>query len=392
MTRIDLTHVPLADNHCHGIYHTQRPMDISSWRQHFTEARDPAMRSTHVATTLFYRRLLQAMAEFFGCEANEDAILAARQKHDDRSLIRHYLQASNFEVLCLDKGYPSPDSVLSDAEHAELADCRVAPMLRVELLMQDLIASYDTLSDVIEALKAALYDVRSQGYVALKSIAAYRTGLDIRTWNNDESEAAFVEARHEVQIRGGVRLAQKPLLDTLLHVTFAEAAKQELPIQFHTGYGDTDADMLLANPLHLRAMLEQKEYRSMPVVLLHASYPYTRQGAYLAAVYEHVYLDLSYGIPFLGYNEMLQFTRAAFDVAPCSKLLYSSDGVGVPEIHWLSARDGRNILGEVLGERVANRELDSAQAEAVGMAVLRDNALRLYGFSDSANATKLSYQ
>jgi len=101
MTRIDLTHVPLADNHCHGIYHTQGPMDISSWRQHFTEARDPAMRSTHVATTLFYRRLLQAMAEFFGCEANEDAILTARQKHDDRSLIRHYLQASNFEVLCL---------------------------------------------------------------------------------------------------------------------------------------------------------------------------------------------------------------------------------------------------------------------------------------------------
>jgi hypothetical protein len=337
------------------------------------------MRITHVATTLFYRRLLHAMAEFFGCEANEDAILAARQKHDDRSLIRQYLQAANLTVLLLDKGYPSPTAVLSDAEHAELAGCRVAPMLRVELLMQDLIASYDTLPDIIEALKAALYDARNQGYVALKSIAAYRTGLDIRTWNNDDVEAALVEAHHEVQIHGSVRLMQKPLLDTLLHVTFTEAAKQELPIQFHTGYGDTDADMLLANPLHLRAMLEHKEYRSMPVVLLHASYPYTRQGAYLATVYEHVYLDLSYGIPFLGYDEMLQFTRAAFDVAPSSKLLYSSDGVGVPEIHWLSSRNGRSILGEVLGERVANRELDIAEAEAAGMAVLRDNALQLYG-------------
>jgi len=62
-------------------------------------------------------------------------------------------------------------------------------------------------------------------------------------------------ARWEVQEKGSVRLAQKPLLDTLLHVTFEEAARQELPIQFHTGYGDTDADMLLANPLHLRAVL-----------------------------------------------------------------------------------------------------------------------------------------
>ncbi len=382
MTHIDLTHVPLADNHCHGIYHAQGPIDIASWRQHFTESRDPAMRSTHVATTLFYRRLLRAMAEFFGCKANEDAVLAARQKQDDRSLIRNYLQAANFEVLFLDKGYPSPDSVLSDAEHALLAGCRVVPMLRVELLMQDLIARYDTLSDVVEALKVALYDVRGQGYVALKSVVAYRTGLDIRIWNNDEIDAAFVEARRLVQIHGAVRLVQKPLLDTLLHVTFAEATKQELPIQFHTGYGDTDADMLLANPLHLRAVLERKEYRAMPIVLLHASYPYTRQGAYLATVYEHVYLDLSYGIPFLGYNEMLRFTRAALDVAPYSKLLYSSDGVGVPEIHWLSARNGRSILGEVLGERVTNRELEMAEAETVGMAVLRGNALRLYGISE----------
>ena len=91
--------------------------------------------------------------------------------------------------------------------------------------------------------------------------------------------------------------------------------------------------------------------------------------------------DISHGIPFLGYNEMLNFTRAAFDVAPSSKLLYSSDGVGMPEIHWLSARDGRSILGEVLGERVASRELDTAEAETIGMAVLRDNALRVYGIA-----------
>jgi predicted TIM-barrel fold metal-dependent hydrolase len=116
----------------------------------------------------------------------------------------------------------------------------------------------------------------------------------------------------------------------------------------------------------------------MPVVVLHESYPYTRQGAYLAAVYEHVYFDLSYGIPFLGYNEMIEFTRAAFDVAPFSKLLYSSDGVGIPEIHWMSALNGRKILGQVLGERVANGELSSSEAEVAGTAVLHDNALRLY--------------
>ncbi|HXX77201.1 MAG TPA: amidohydrolase family protein, partial [Ktedonobacteraceae bacterium] len=315
---------------------------------------------------------------FFDCEPTEQAILTARQQLGEIDLIRNFLRAANFDILFIDKGYPPQDLLLSDATVSDLAKCRVAPILRVELLMQRLITENTNLSAVVEALRAVLNEVRGQGYVALKSIVAYRTGLDIRSWTINQVEESFALARREVQEKGSIRLAQKPLLDTLLHVTFEEAARQELPIQFHTGYGDTDADMLLANPLNLRAVLEHREYRAMPVVLLHESYPYTQQGAYLATVYENVFFDLSYGIPFLGYHEMLQFSRAAFSVAPYSKLLYSSDAVGVPEIHWVSALFGRRILGQVLGECVANGELSPTEAEQAGAAVLHDNAIQLY--------------
>jgi predicted TIM-barrel fold metal-dependent hydrolase len=318
------------------------------------------------------------MADFFSCAPTEEAVLVARNQQDGRTLVQNYWRAANIDVLCLDKGHPPLDEVFSEADHAALGACRVAPMLRVELIMQALIAAQSTLAAVVEGLRAALEDIRGQGYVSLKSIVAYRTGLDIATWSLNEAQMAFMEARNEVSATGAVRLGYKPLLDTLLHVVFEEAARQEMPIQFHTGYGDDDADMLLANPLHLRAVLREKKYQSMPIVLLHESYPYTRQGAYLAAVYDNVYLDLSYGIPFLGYNEMLEFTRAAFDVAPSSKLLYSSDGIGVPELHWISARDGRRIIGQVLSERVASGELSQYAAEEVGVAVLQQNALRLY--------------
>jgi uncharacterized protein len=378
MAPIDLSNIPLADNHCHGIYQTQAQADLTAWRRLFTESSDPGMQSTHVATTLFYRRLIREMAAFFQCEPTEETVLAARQQHDDQSLVSKFLQAANFDILFVDKGYPPPELLLSDTMVSDLANCRVAPILRVELLMQRLIAENGTLSAVVEALRAALNDVRGRGYVALKSIVAYRTGLDIRAWDIDDIEEAFAVARREVQAQGSVRLAHKPLLDTLLHVAFAEAARQQLPVQFHTGYGDTDADMLLANPLNLRAVLERHEYREMPVVLLHESYPYTKQGAYLATVYENVYFDLSYGIPYLGYHEMVDFTRAAFSVAPFTKLLYSSDAVGVPELHWVSALDGRRILGQVLGECVANGDLSSTEAEEAGVAVLHANAVQLY--------------
>jgi len=378
MEALDLTDIPVIDEHCHGFYRTQQVGDVMAWRRHFTESADESMREEHVPSTLFYHRLIRELAEFFGCEATESAVLDARNRYQSDDLIRLLLQAGSIEALLIDRGYPAAELLLSDADIAAQAGCRVGAFLRLENLMQELIAEHDTLDDVIEALRAALADVRAQGYVGLKSIVAYRTGLDVRWWDRSETQASFTEARREAVAQGHLRLQHKPLLDTLLHVAFAEAAKQELPVQFHTGYGDTDADMLLANPLHLRAVLEHRPYRGMRVVLLHECYPYTRQGGYLAAVYEHVYLDLSYGIPFLSYGEMLAFSRAALGVAPTSKLLYSSDAVGIPDLHWISAGEGRRILGQALGESVAYGELTLTEAEAAARAVLHDNAVRLY--------------
>lgn len=385
MPAIDLSAVPLVDNHCHGFFRDQEVGDLADWRGHFTESREAATRTEHVATTLYYRRLVRELAGFLGCGPDEEAVLAARRAHGGRAMIAALIRAANIETLLIDRGYPPPALVLDDTETKEATGCRVAPMLRLEVLMQDLIAAHATLEAVEAALRVALADIRAAGYVALKSIAAYRGGLAIHRWEPEAVRAAFAGARAEALAAGSVRLGHKPLLDTLLHVAFAAAARQEVPVQFHTGYGDTDADLLLANPLHLRPVLEDPAYRGMPVVALHEAYPYTREGAYLAAVYDRVYLDLSYGIPFLGSGDMLAFTRAAVGVAPWSKLLYSSDGVGLPEIHWASALHGRRVLGAALGELVADGELSAGEAEAVGVAILRENAIRLYGLAGKSS-------
>jgi len=50
----------------------------------------------------------------------------------------------------------------------------------------------------------------------------------------------------------------------------------------------------------------------------------------------------------------------------------------VPELHWISAIDGRRVLGEALAELVAEGELDLLEAEAAGEDILRGNATRLY--------------
>ena len=377
MEAVDLTHIPVVDNHCHGVTTDQAFGDVEAWRQAFTESTDPGMRREHVATTAFYRRLIRALATFLGCEPTEDAVFAARTAREGKGLTAELLRAANIDSLLLDTGFPSPEEVFPVPEFGELGGCQAEPILRLEVLMESLLIGHDTLAATEEALAAALEDVRAGGHVALKSIAAYRTGLDIREWSREEAEASFREYRRSA-LKGSTRLLHKPLLDTLLHVAFALSADQQVPVQFHVGYGDADTDLLLGNPLHLRAVLKAPEYRGMPVVLLHECYPYTRQGGYLAAVYEHVYLDLSYGIPLLGHGEMLAFTRQALGVAPISKLVYSSDGIVVPELHWMSAIDGRRVIGEALGELVAYGEAILTEAEAAGESVLRGNAIRLY--------------
>jgi uncharacterized protein len=377
MHTVDLTQIPVVDNHCHGISRDQTFEDLVSWRRAFTESTDPGMPRDHVASTALYRRLIRTLAGFLGCEPEEEAVFAARTGRDGQELTGALLRAANVDTLLLDTGFPPPEEVFPVPEFGELGGCRAEPMLRLEILMENLLAEHGSLADVEEAFASALDDVRDQGYVALKSIAAYRTGLDIREWPREEAEESFQEYRRATEA-GHARLVHKPLLDTLLHVAFTEAASQEIPVQFHVGYGDADTDLLLGNPLYLRPVLQRPDYNGMPVVLLHECYPYTRQGGYLAAVYENVYLDLSYGIPLLGYAEMLSFTRQALGVAPSSKLMYSSDGIGVPELHWISAIDGRRVLGETLGELVSYGELGLSEAEAAGEGALRGNAMRLY--------------
>jgi predicted TIM-barrel fold metal-dependent hydrolase len=373
MSEVDLAGVPLVDQHCHGLVPLPEG-DLIAWRACFTESRDEGTRRDHVTTSLCYRRLLGSLASFLGCEPDEEAVLEARSRLG-RGLVGRLVADAGIQTLVLDRGFPIGEVLTDDLWRAGGAD--TASLLRLEPLMERLVPAHASWPELRAAMAAALRDVRGQGYVGLKSIAAYRTGLEIRPW--DEEEVARTLAATRRRPDGPYRIEEKPLLDALLLVALGEASRQGLPVQFHVGYGDVDADLRLGNPLHLRWVLQEPRYRGAPIVLLHHCYPYTREGAYLAAVHERVHLDLSFGIPFLGLAELEACARAALAVAPSSKLLYSSDGVWVPELHWLAARDGRRVLGRVLGECVAWGELRLGEAEAAGVAILRDNASRLYG-------------
>lgn len=375
---LDLSSIPVVDNHCHPTLLQQR-MEALQFRAYFSEARASIFAEQHIPNSVYYLWMLRQLAVFFGCQSksDENEVLLMRNRLDADTLVEHFYQSAKIDTLILDVAHPQADICYTAERMGQLGHCRTARMLRLETLMQSLVVETQDFDELENRYQLALTDLRSHGYIALKSIVAYRTGLNIMRWSKDQAVDALRQARATI-VNGQVRIQQKPLIDYLLHSALRLAAEQEIPIQFHTGYGDSDTDLRLGNPLHLRDILEEDAYQHVPIILLHESYPYTQLGAYLAAVYPQVYFDLSYTIPFVERLEMLAFTRQALSIAPASKLMYSSDGIYLPEMHWAAAMRGRSILAHVFDEMIAHDEISEEQAYQLARQVLHGTAYTVY--------------
>jgi hypothetical protein len=310
--------VRLVDHHAHGILRARPSLD--ELRGLFSESPDPRQ-WPHVATGVTYRRAMRELAALFGCDPTEAAVYEHRRAADPAEYAARLLRATGTDVLLVDDGFPPPEESVEWRELGELAGCRSLPILRIET---------HPLEDVAPA--------RANGYVALKTIAAYRGGLD----RVAEPVVAALEAN--------------------------EGTGDPLPVQVHCGFGDWDLHLHRADPSYLKPLVER--FRETPFVLLHC-YPFVREAGWLAHVYGNVWFDLSLTIPHVA--RPAEMLRQALELAPVSKLLYASDAARTPELYYLAAKWWREALAEALPEL-----LPPDEAERDARAILRDNALALY--------------
>lgn len=374
---MDLSAIPLFDHHCHALRRPGgTPLDGAAFRRHFSETADPAM-DAHLPFSLFYRRGLRDLAALIGCAGSEEAVLAARAGQPPEAYARRLFEAAGITVLLVDTGFHSAESYDLDEMRSFLPGIAIHEVLRLESLAERLIGETCDFDGFEETYRAALENARSEGIAAFKSIAAYRGGLEVRPRSRAEAAAEFPPLRERARREGGLRLVERPLLEYLLRVALEAAAAQEMPVQFHTGFGDDDLDLRAANPLHLRSLLQDRTLRGAPVVLLHA-WPFAREAGYLAGIYGHVYADLSLTVAFTAHGGVAAI-RAALEQAPVSKLLLATDAFGVPERFYLSARYARESLAGALEGLRAEGWLTGDEAEQAACRILHDNAAALYG-------------
>ena len=319
-----LSGIPLVDHHAHGILRAP-PLTLDEFRGLFSESPDPRQ-WPHVAHGVTYRRAVRALAAELGCEPHEQAVHELRLASDPAGYAASLLTATNTELFLVDDGYPPADAGgTSWDELGELAGRRALPVLRLE-------TRGDHAADEVAT-------ARERGFAGLKTIAAYRGGLD----RVSEHVVAALEAN--------------------------EATGEPLPVQVHCGFGDSDLHLWRADPGYLKPLIER--FRETPFVLLHC-YPFVREAGWLAHVYGNVFFDLSLTIPHV--SRPATALAEALELAPLSKLLYASDAARTPELYFLAATWWRDALAAVLPEL-----LPAGECGPAARMILRENALALYG-------------
>ena len=373
---LDLSGIPIVDHHCHSLLREQ-PQDDEAFRNHLTETYLPEMARDHVQHTLVYHWAIRELARFLDCEPTADAVHAARRERGVEALARDVVARGNFKTWLIDTGYGAGTTFGLDELRA-IAPCGIREIVRLEPLIERLILESTSFDGFLDAYRAALSDLRGSGYVGMKSVIAYRSGLQIEAVDRATAGAAFAPVQKTARRDGEVRIESKPLLDHLIVIAVEEAARQGVPIQFHTGLGDPDLDLTKVDPAALR-LLFSDAYRAAPIVLLHTGYPYARSMAYLAAMYPNVYADFGEVQLFLAGGDLLAVVREIVGLAPASKILFSTDASLVPELYWLGAEAGRRSLARVFDEHIADGLIDERTAIEMAEMILWRNAEAVYG-------------
>lgn len=363
--------VRLVDHHVHGPL--SGDVGRSELEMLLTESDRPIPEGTTVFDSQVGFALRQHCAPLLGLApgATAEEYVARRAEHSAQELAELFLDGAGVSDWVVDTGFGT-DAIWSAEQMQSRLSGRTHEIVRLEALLEH-VAAESSPEDLQERFEAAV-DRAAESAAGWKSIIAYRFGFDFepRRPGPEEILAAARDWLAQPSPAEGLRVEDPVLLRWLLYV----ACDTGLPLQLHCGYGDPDLDLHRCDPLLLTSWLRDVEGSGSSIMLLHC-YPFHRHAGYLAQVFPHVYCDVGLSINYSGAASR-QIVSESMELTPFSKLLYSSDAWGPPELHYLGSVLWRRATAAVMAQWVEQGDWPRDEPERILRMIGRDNARRVY--------------
>jgi uncharacterized protein len=371
--------LPLVDQHCHGV--CRDDLDRATYERLLTEGGRPAPPGTTHFDSPVGLAVRRWCAPVLGLEPHvvAAAYLERRTALGSAECNRRLLRAAGIADFCVDTGLPAAD-LCTPAEMGAIGGGRGHEIVRLERVAEEVAAREPTAGAYPLEFAEALAR-RASSAAALKTIIAYRCGLDFDPWPPEPGEVVSAAAKWLAEPYRP-RLTDPVLLRHALWSGVSVAREYGLPIQFHVGFGDADLELHRASPLLMTEFI--RAVPQVPIVLLHC-YPYLREAACLAAVHPQVSIDVGLAVTHTAAGSPAVLAEV-LELTPFHKIMFSSDCYGLAELCFLGALYYRRGLGSVLGERVATGEWSVADAARIARLIGGDNARRIYRMGDAVDA------
>jgi uncharacterized protein len=371
----DIEDVGLIDHHCHGV--VRGDLDRAGFEGLVTESHDPPSHGMTNFDTPLGLAVRRWCAPILDLEpfVDADAYVARRDELGADEVSKRFFKEAGLAELLIDTGYRGEE--LHDLDGmAALTGLPVREIVRLEAVTERVASSGVDADRYADAFADALANA-ARDAVGFKTIAAYRGGFAFEAERPSPREVAAAAGRFLDETATGASRVRDPVLIRHGIWTAADLASDgRMPIQFHTGWGDPDLVLHLTNPSLLTELIRKLNGMRVNITLLHC-YPFHRDAAYLSAMYANVYFDVGSALHYHGPSSG-RLLAEAMEVAPFTKLLFSTDAFGLPEQYYLGSMLYRRALRGILDRWIAAGDCDDREAGRIARLIGRDNALRIY--------------
>jgi predicted TIM-barrel fold metal-dependent hydrolase len=238
------------------------------------------------------------------------------------------------------------------------------------LLLQEL--SFDKYDELLVTETKEM--IKSQNLVALKSVIAYFTGLEVKILPMNEVRIGYYSYLADKSDR-----SYEKIIRDYTFMKACEICKElDIPLQVHTGLGDSpDCNLLTGNPFLLYDAINDSRARDTKIVLIHGSYPYLEELGMILNHYDNLYADISSLVPYASIAAEDKLKKL-FEMAPLNKVCFGTDGAGIPEHAWFGGVYFKRVLENFLNELIDKKYISYSFAEQTAKNILYDNVTKIY--------------